>query len=210
MSVVLLTGAKGNLGSVVSRVLAGRGWTVAGVDRADGDLRVATDVQRMVDAIDQPLTGIVHLAGGITAGKRIEEHTSDDLQHMLSLNLVTTFNVLQAGIPRLKQAGGGSIITIGAQSVLHPVPDRAAYSAAKAAVIALTQSVAEEGRAHGIRANVIVPSIIDTPANREWGSPEDIARWITPEAIARTIADLLEPTNGISGAVIPMYGQLPY
>lgn len=101
-------------------------------------------------------------------------------------------------------------MTIGAQSVLHPVPNRAAYSAAKSAVVSLTQSVAEEGRAHGIRANCILPSIINTPANREWGSPEEIQKWVTPEAIARTIADLLAPTNDVNGAVIPMYGRLSY
>ena len=210
MSAVLLTGAHGNLGTAVGTVLAERGWTVIGVDRHDGDLGKADDVQRIVDGITEPLTGVVHLVGGIVAGKPIEEQSIDDLQHMVALNLTTTFNVIRTAIPRLKQAGCGSIVTIGAQSVLHPVPDRSTYSAAKSAVVSLTQAVAEEGRPHGIRANSIVPSILDTPANREWGSPEDIKQWVAPSTVANTIADLLEPTSGVSGAVIPMYGGLPY
>ena len=195
---------------MVSSHLQTEEWDVVAPRREDGDLSTIDAVRAIVDGIDQPLTGIVHLVGGIIAGNGIEETLPAEMQEMLALNVTTTFNVLHAGVPRLKEAGGGSIVTIGAQSVLHPVPNRAAYSAAKSAVVSLTQSVAEEGRAHGIRANCILPSIIDTPANREWGSPEEIQKWITPEAIARTIADLLEPTNGVSGATIPMYGRLHY
>jgi len=195
---------------VVSAHLSQQGWSVVAPHREDGDLSQIQEVQSIVDGIGQPLTGIVHLVGGIIAGSSIEETLPHDLQDMLTLNVTTTFNVLHAGIPRLKAAGGGSIVTIGAQSVLHPVANRAAYTAAKSAVVGLTKSVAEEGRDHGIRANCIIPSIIDTPANREWGSPEEIALWVTPEEIAHTIADLLAPTNGVSGAVIPMYGRLPY
>ena len=195
---------------MVSYHLQAEGWDVVAPRREDGDLSTIDAVRAIVDGIDQPLTGIVHLVGGIIAGNGIEETLPAEMQEMLALNVTTTFNVLHAGVPRLKGAGGGSIVTIGAQSVLHPVPNRAAYSAAKSAVVSLTQSVAEEGRAHGIRANCILPSIINTPANREWGSPEEIQKWVTPEAIARTIADLLAPTNDVNGAVIPMYGRLSY
>ena len=210
MPTVLLTGGHGGLGSVVSPVLADRGWDVIAPRQEDTDLSNGEDVDQLLTTIDQPLSGIVHLVGGIVAGKTLEEHTPEELQRMVMLNLVTTFNVLRSGIPRLKAADGGSIVTIGAQSVLHPAPNRAIYTATKSAVISLTQSVAEEGRPHGIRANCIVPSIIDTPANREWGSAEDIPKWISPQTIADTIADLLEPTNGVNGAVLPMYGGLPY
>lgn len=210
MPIVLLTGGHGALGSVVRAHLAEQGWSVAAPRREDGDLSTIDAVQAIIDGVGQPLAGIVHLVGGIIAGNSIEETLPLEMQEMLTRNVTTTFNVLHAGVPRLKEAGGGSIVTIGAHSVLHPVPNRAAYSAAKSAVVSLTQSVAEEGRAHGIRANCILPGIIDTPANREWGAPEDIVQWITPQAIARTIADLLAPTNGVSGAVIPMYGRIPY
>ena len=210
MKNVLLTGAKGNVGVTVTKVLADQGWNVIPVDKEDGDLGDPNDVSAIVTRATQPLSAVVHLVGGIAAGKPIEDIDLDDVHNMFTLNVVTTFNLMKAAIPLMKDSGGGSFVTIGAQSVLHPVADRAAYSAAKSAVVSLTQALAEEGRPHNIRANSILPSIIKTPANMEWASEEEAEKWPTREQIANAIADLIHPNSGVSGAVIPMFGKVPF
>ncbi|MFZ9870972.1 MAG: SDR family NAD(P)-dependent oxidoreductase [Candidatus Kapaibacteriota bacterium] len=207
MRSVLVTGGTGQLGQTVVPILQEREWNVVAVGRFTS----ASLIEQLLDVSD--MRGVVHLAGGIVAGKGLADHSTEDVEMMIDLNLRSTITTLQLTVPILEANGGGSIVTIGAQAVHHPVPGRALYAATKAAVVALTQAVAEEGRSTNIRANCILPSIIRTEANRAWGmmdAPDDVARWISPEAIGTTIADLLEPTNGISGAVIPMYGQLPF
>ena len=210
MATVLLTGAKGNVGQVVESVLSSNGWTVRGVDRQEGDLGDPNDVAKIIADTPKPLMAVVHLVGGITAGEPIENTSLEDLHNMFALNLITTFNLMKAAIPEMKSAGGGSFVTIGAQSVLHPTENRAAYSAAKAAVVSLTQSLAEEGREHGIRANTIVPSVIKTPANMEWATEEEAAKWPTREEVAETIAHLIDPKSNVNGATIPMFGKLHF
>lgn len=209
MSQILVTGATGGLGAAVVVELQRRGWNVYGASRADGDLTVPEHAHELIHKVGKTLSGVVHLAGGIAAGKPLEEQAVDEIDLMYSLNVFTTVNILRAALPTLK-ANSGSIVTIGAQAVLHPVPNRAAYASAKAAVVALTQAVAEEGRPFGVRANVILPSIIKTEANLAWASEDDAKGWPTPQSIANTIADLVDPACGISGAIIPMFGTIPY
>lgn len=209
MSLILVTGSTGGLGAAVVVELQRRGWNVYGASRADGDLTVPEHAHELIHKVGKTLSGVVHLTGGIAAGKPLEEQDIDEIDLMYSLNVFTTVNILRAALPTLK-ANSGSIVTIGAQAVLHPVPNRAAYASSKAAVVALTQAIAEEGRPHGVRANVILPSIIRTEANLSWASPGEASGWPTPAAIATTIGDLLEPTCAISGAVIPMFGTIPY
>ena len=207
---VLVTGAKGNLGTVVCKTLADAGWNVHGVDTSDGDLTLRSDTERIVGSIQKPLKAVVHLVGGIKAGKPLEELTFEDFQSMLNLNLVTAVNVLSVTIPVLKSTGGGAIIAMGAQSVIHPVGNRAAYSAAKTAVVSLILSAAEEGKQHNIRANAILPSVLRTPANLEWASEKEARTWPTLEQVASNIAYLIDPSCGVSGAVIPMFGSVPF
>lgn len=209
MALALVTGAAGNLGRIVVNVMQDAGWTVQGVDR-ETDLGDAVQTRRRFDDIGRGCKAVIHLVGGIVAGKPIEQTSPEDMQSMLSLNTVTTFNVMRATIPLMQDSGGGSFIAIGAQAVLHPVSNRAAYASSKAAVVSLVQSMAEEGRQKSIRANCILPSIIRTPANLEWAEGDMDKDWITPEEIARTIVHLSDPGCGVSGAVIPMYGRLPY
>ena len=210
MNSVVLTGIKGNLGVVVEAVLHQRGWNVIGMDRHDADLTDAEAVKHAITAIPTPLTAVVHLVGGIKAGTPIEETSTAVLMDMFMLNVVTAYNVMSAAIPAMKRAGGGCFVSMGAQSVLHPVKDRAAYSAAKSALVSLTLSLAEEGRPHNIRANSILPSIIKTPSNMEWATEEESKQWVTREQIASAIADLIDPSSGVSGAVIPMFGHIPF
>jgi 3-oxoacyl-[acyl-carrier protein] reductase len=202
--IVLLTGAGGQLGSVVRSYLTELGVVVIAADRDQVDFSDAAETQRFVAESAPLLQGVVHLVGGIRAGAPIEATTPDDVESMMQLNLVTTFNVMRAAIPLLVKSGGGSIVTVGAKAVLQPEGNRAAYAAAKAAVVSLTLSAAEEGRAAGVRANCIVPDVIRTAANLEWGSPAQVRLWVDPEEIASVIHDLLQPSCAITGTVIPM------
>jgi NAD(P)-dependent dehydrogenase (short-subunit alcohol dehydrogenase family) len=201
---VLLTGAGGQLGQVVSGYLAERSVEVIAADRDRVDLSDPTDCDRFVRQHAQSISAVVHLVGGIRAGTAITETTPEDVHAMIALNFITTFNVLRATTPALALNGGGSIVTIGAKAVLQADVNRASYAAAKAAVVSLTLSAAEEGRAHGIRANCIIPDVIRTPANLEWGSPEEARRWVEPSEIASVIYDLIQPSCAISATVIPM------
>jgi NAD(P)-dependent dehydrogenase (short-subunit alcohol dehydrogenase family) len=201
---ILLTGARGELGSVVHSYLLEKGADVVAVDRNNVDLASHNDCQRFISAQCAHITGVVHLVGGIRAGEPIVSTSPDDVDAMMQLNFTTTFNVLRAAMPVLIANGGGSIITIGARAVLQPTARRAAYAAAKAAVVSLTLYAAEEGRAHGVRANCIIPDIIRTSANLTWGTPDEIATWVSPEEIASEMVDLLHPDCAITGTVIPM------
>jgi 3-oxoacyl-[acyl-carrier protein] reductase len=201
---ILLTGARGELGSVVHSYLLENGADVVAADRNTVDLANHDDCKRFISAECAHISGVVHLVGGIRAGEPITSTSTDDVDAMMQLNFTTTFNVLRAAMPVLVANGGGSIITIGAKAVLHPTARRAAYAAAKAAVVSLTLSAAEEGRVHGVRANCIVPDIIRTSANLTWGAPDEIATWVSPEEIASVMVDLLQPDCAITGAVIPM------
>ncbi|MBK6292641.1 MAG: SDR family oxidoreductase [Candidatus Kapabacteria bacterium] len=207
MPTMLITGSSGGLGRVVANQARTTGWNVFAVNHEHGDLADENVLQRLVPDIPQDLTAVVHLVGGITAGKPLDQTTQSDLEHMLRLNVTTTFNVMQATIPLLRSNGGGSIVTIGAQAVVHPVPNRSLYAASKSAVVSLTQSVAEEGRSEGIRCNCILPSVIRTEANLAWADGAMADEWVTPEQIATTILHLCSPECGLSGGVIPMFGR---
>lgn len=207
MPTMLITGATGGLGIVVAEHARLAAWNVFAIGQEHGDLANDAVVQRLIPEIPQDLSAVVHLVGGIEAGKPLDQTTPSELEHMLHLNVTTTFNVLRATIPLLRSQGGGSIVTIGAQSVVHPVPNKSLYAASKAAVVSLARSVAEEGREYGIRSNCILPSVIRTEANLSWAEGSMADEWVTPEQIASTILHLCSHQCSINGAVIPMYGR---
>jgi NAD(P)-dependent dehydrogenase (short-subunit alcohol dehydrogenase family) len=230
MNTVIISGANGGLGkSIVERFLEG-GWRVYALcKRKDSAKALAREFVRFTGTVNvmvcdlastvsthhfltrselQSVDAVIHTAGGIEAGKPIEETTPEMVQAMLEINYVTAFNLLRVTVPLLK-VRGGAIVTIGAQAAIKPESNKSAYAASKAALIALTQATAHEGKQHSISANCIVPSIIDTPSNREWGAPEDITKWVTPATIADAAWMLCTAAGrGISGAVLPMRGMM--
>lgn len=208
MATMLITGGHGALGSVVVEYAASAGWKTITPTVDEYDLRQPTDVLKLAGTLPADLRAVVHLVGGIAAGAPLEATSEADVHLMIDLNYRTAVNVLRATLPLL-QAHGGSIVTIGAQVVMHPVVDKAVYASTKAAVAALTRAVAEEGRAYGVRANCILPSIIRTDANLEWADAETARDFVTPQEIASTIVDLCRHDCGINGALIPMYGNIP-
>jgi NAD(P)-dependent dehydrogenase (short-subunit alcohol dehydrogenase family) len=154
-----------------------------------------------------PLWASVHLAGGFQA-KPIGDTSRSDLDRQLELNLVTAFLCCREAVKAMRTSGGGRIVNVGARVVEVPVGGSIAYSVSKAGVAALTRSLAVEARGDGILVNAILPSIIDTPANRAAMPTADTARWPKPDDLARAILWLASPENRLtSGALVPVYGN---
>jgi NAD(P)-dependent dehydrogenase (short-subunit alcohol dehydrogenase family) len=155
-----------------------------------------------------PLRALVNLVGGFAAGGRVHETPIEEFERQFQLNLRPTYLMTQAAIPSLLEQGGGSIVCVGSRAAVAPFPGAAGYVASKAAVIAFAQAVSKEYLDSGVRCNAILPSVIDTPANRSAMPDADHDRWVKPAEIASVIAHLLSPASAsISGAAIPVYGR---
>lgn len=226
---VIVTGGSGGLGTAVTRTLLDGGWRVivpikSGRDRqrlpehaslhpVEADLLDPAAVSRMVDfaAAEEeaaPLGAVVNLVGGFKAGSRVHETPVEEFEDLLRLNLRPTFLTCQASIPALRDAGGGAMVCVSARAALRPFSGGAAYAVAKAAVLTLVDALAVEYRDDGIRANAILPSVIDTPANRAAMPDSDASKWVKPEQIASVVRFLCEDGSGVvSGAHVPVYGR---
>jgi NAD(P)-dependent dehydrogenase (short-subunit alcohol dehydrogenase family) len=223
---VLVAGGAGALGSAVVAELRGRGWDVTVLDRQEhggepdapptdgGALRyVQADLldQRSAAAAVESVAGlkaVVNLVGGFAMGPKVGESDLDEFEFMLRLNLFPAFNLARAAMPRLVAAGGGAFVCVSARAALEPFSGAAGYITAKAGILAFVRSLHAEYHGDGVRANAILPSVIDTPANRESMPGSDWSKWVSPEQIARVIASLCSddfaPT---SGAAVPVYGR---
>ena len=165
---------------------------------------VATDGQA-------PLRGLVNLVGGFAVGGRVHETPVEEFEHQFRLNLRSSYLMIQAAVPKMLQndpPDRGSIVCVGTRAALQPFKGAAGYISSKAAVIAFTQAIAVEYKDDMIRCNVILPSVIDTPANRSSMPKADHEMWVKPEQIAGEIAHLLSPdSEPVNGAAIPVYGR---
>ena len=129
-------------------------------------------------------------------------------EHMLTLNLTATFLCCRAVIRHMLSADYGRIVNIASRTAVQPAPALSAYNVSKAGVVMLTETIAAELKGHDITCNVILPSVIDTPANRQAMAGADASKWVQPAAIAAVILDLLSDRWGIvNGAAIPVYGS---
>jgi NAD(P)-dependent dehydrogenase (short-subunit alcohol dehydrogenase family) len=127
---------------------------------------------------------------------------------MLDLNLRSAQLMFRAVLPSMIKAGKGRIVAVGARAALEPIANFAAYSVSKAALVALVKTVALEVKDAGITANVVLPSVIDTPANRAAMPSADASKWVTPESIAGLLIWLTsDAARDVSGAAIPIYGR---
>jgi NAD(P)-dependent dehydrogenase (short-subunit alcohol dehydrogenase family) len=224
----LITGGTGGLGAAVTRAFLDGGWRVVVPVFADaererlsaherlvlepadlGDPDSTTAVTHIAAADgDAPLRAVVNLVGGFAAGGRVHETPVGDYESQLRLNLRPAYLVCHAAIPHMQAAGGGAIVCVSSRSALKPFAGAAGYIVAKAAVLAFVDVLAVEYRDDGIRANAILPSVIDTPANRRSMPDADHSRWVAPEQIASVVRFLCEDGSGIvSGAHVPVYGR---
>jgi NAD(P)-dependent dehydrogenase (short-subunit alcohol dehydrogenase family) len=227
-SSAIVSGGTGGLGAAVVKRLLDDSWRVVvpwiveselerierreGLELVEADLfereGVAAVVDLAVRAGDAPLRGLVNLVGGFAAGGRVHETALEDFEKQFRLNLRATYLLTQAALPPMLEHRGGAIVCVGTRAALAPFRGAAGYIASKAAVIAFSNAVAVEYRDDGIRCNAILPSVIDTPANRESMPNADHDRWVKPEAIAGVVAHLLSnDASPVSGAAIPVYGR---
>ena len=219
-----MSGGTGGLGSAVTRTLLDDGWRVVvpyieereleRLERHDRLLTVAADlfdegaVAGVVGAAGDDLRAIVNLVGGFAAGGRIHETPIEEFEGQFRLNLRPTYLLCHAGLPALIAAGGGSIVCVSTRAALRPFPGAAGYIASKAAVLAFVDALAVEYTGDGVRANAILPSVIDTAANRAAQPDADHTRWVEPEEIARVVRFLCsDDATPTSGAHIPVYGR---
>jgi NAD(P)-dependent dehydrogenase (short-subunit alcohol dehydrogenase family) len=156
-----------------------------------------------------PLRAVVNLVGGYGAGGRVHETPVEHFEDQLRLNLRPTYLVCHAAIPHLlEHDGGGAIVCVSSRAALKPFAGAAGYIVAKAAVLAFVDVLHAEYGADGIRANAILPSVIDTPANRRSMPDADHSRWVTGPQIAAVVRFLCEDGSGIvGGAHVPVYGR---
>jgi NAD(P)-dependent dehydrogenase (short-subunit alcohol dehydrogenase family) len=164
----------------------------------------------MKRVVDQwgAIHGLCALVGGWAGGRDVEETDDVRFERMLDLNLRSAFYAVRAAVPHLKEAEWGRIILVGSRGAIDFFEAQAAFNIAKAGVAALGQSVATELESTGVTANVLVPSVIDTPATRQSLPYADYVNWPTPDEIAAVIEFLLSEESGvINGALLPVYGR---
>ncbi len=219
---VAVTGAAGALGQTTVEVLARAGWKVVGIDLAEGpfegvDLALGgvnlTDETAMTAAAGRieaqfgRLDGLVNIAGGFQ-WEPIGGGELATWDRLYAMNVKTTLVASRALTPLLL-ASGGAIVNIGAAASLKAAMGMGAYAASKAGVARLTEALAEELKDAGVRVNAVLPSIIDTAANRRDMPDAEFSRWVTPEALANVVAFLLSPeASAITGALLPVTGRV--
>ncbi len=218
MPTALITGGSGGLGVAVVHAFLDDGWRVvapllrgagaerlpAEAERFDADLTDPDDVARAVRTAasddERPLKAVVNLVGGFAAGQHVATTPLAEFEQQFALNLRPTYLVTQSALPELEAAGGGAIVCMASHAAVEPFAGAAGYVASKAAVSAFARTVALEHE--GVRCNVVSPSLIDTPANRE-AMPDAIARMVPPERIAAVIRFLCDDRSAaIDGAVL--------
>jgi NAD(P)-dependent dehydrogenase (short-subunit alcohol dehydrogenase family) len=222
---VLVAGGTGALGGAVLRELAESGYDVTATwlvereaDRIQSELGDAVQLLRadLLDAAGaagaveavEGLEAVVNLVGGFSDGPKAHETDPDDFMKMIRLNVLPAFLLARAAMPVLSERGGGAFVAVSARAALRPFPGAAGYITGKAAVLALVQALDTEYKAAGVRCNAVLPSVIDTPANREATPDADFERWVEPAEIAKVIRFLVSDESApVSGAGVPVYGR---
>ena len=222
--VVIVTGAFGALGREVAAAAVEAGYKVAaldfspppgsglaadilplgGLDLADpakADAAVAEAAKRLgrVDAL-------FNIAGGFRF-EDVAGGATDSWERMHRLNLLTALNTSRAALQHLAASGAGAIVNVGAAAALKAGAGMGPYAASKSGVHRLTEALAEEWKGRGITVNAVLPSTLDTPANRADMPDADFARWVTPRDLAKVMLFLAGPSaRVVTGALIPVVG----
>lgn len=163
---------------------------------------------RSVSALENgKIDFLINTVGGIHDKIEVSDFKTAEFNKSMSLNFYSTFFFSREVLKVMQANEFGRIVSIGAIAALETTPGKFAYSVSKSAVVNLMNTISEENKDKNIRANSIVPSIIDTPANREWGSDEEIKKWVNPDEIAGVICNLLSETSSpIRESILKVYG----
>lgn len=228
--VAIVTGAVGNLGRAVAHRFLERDAQVILLDRslerlietfpslADNDRHmlignvdlsageeVAAVFRRIVDHFGR-VDVLVNTVGGFQGGKSVEEESPDTWDRLFHLNVLTAVNTCRSAAPLMRARGTGRIINVASPAALKGDAGLAAYSASKAALLRMTESLADELKDANV--NAVLPGTLDTPQNREAMPTADHSRWVPPEAVADVILFLAsDESRAINGAAIPVYGR---
>jgi NAD(P)-dependent dehydrogenase (short-subunit alcohol dehydrogenase family) len=222
--VIVVTGASGALGKVVAEAALARGARVAGVDHAPSqipatqnrielggvDLSDATEAKKAIDAVAAHfgrLDALINIAGGF-AFEAIAEGDPRTWQRMYALNVLTALNASRSAIPHLAASASGRIVNVGAMGALQAGAGMGPYAASKAGVHRLTEALATEWKGK-ITVNAVLPSTIDTPANRASMPKADFAKWVTARELADVILFLAsDAASAVTGALLPVSGRV--
>jgi NAD(P)-dependent dehydrogenase (short-subunit alcohol dehydrogenase family) len=206
---VVVTGSAGNLGAEVGRRFGSLGGRVVPVDLPT-NLLDQKAVDGVVDAIVAKhgrLDVLCNIAGGFRMGSPVHETSDQDWDFLFNVNVRTVLHTARAVVPHMLKAGGGKIVNIGAFAAQRGAAQMGAYTAAKAAVIRLTEAMSAELREKNINVNCVLPTVLDTPQNRAAMPDADPARWVALQDIAAVIAFLAsDEARAIHGAAIPVTG----
>ncbi|HOU12216.1 MAG TPA: SDR family NAD(P)-dependent oxidoreductase [Anaerolineae bacterium] len=228
--VTMITGATGNLGQAVAQAFAAANATVVLIARSEASIRQAlpalaaspnaliapadlTNPESVQSAVAAALHAfgridvLANTVGGYKAGEPVHTTPIETWDFMFDLNVRTAFLVSQAVIPAMLAQGHGAIIHTASRAGLSGGKNAAAYSAAKSAVIRLTESLAAELKHNGINVNCVLPGVIDTPENRAAMPTARHEHWVSADAIAQVILFLAsDAARAIHGAAVPVYG----
>jgi len=227
---IVVTGAFGALGSVVAETAAKRGASVALIDHAEAapagfaerlganalllggvdlaSLAAAETAMASVKAKFGRLDALINIAGGFQ-WETIADGEVDAWDRMYAMNLKTALNACKAALPYLVESGAGRVVNVGAGSALHAASGFGPYAASKSAVHRLTESLADELKLKGVTVNAVLPSTIDTVANRRDMPKADFSRWVAPSDLAAVILFLAsDEARAVTGALIPVSGRV--
>jgi NAD(P)-dependent dehydrogenase (short-subunit alcohol dehydrogenase family) len=222
--VVVITGALGALGRVVAETAQKSGARVAGIDHApsqaaatverielgDVDLSDASAAKKAIDTAASHfgrLDALINIAGGFTF-ETIADGDIKSWHRMYAMNVLTALNACKAAIPHLVSSSAGRIINVGAMGALHAGAGMGPYAASKAGVHRLTEALAAEQKGK-ITVNAVLPSTIDTAANRASMPKSDFSKWVTPQELADVILFLAsDAASAVTGALIPVTGRV--
>ena len=227
---IVVTGGFGALGSGVAAAAVDRGASVAALDVApfapaaladrlgtnalilggvdlsspEGALKAMAAVKVKFGRLD----ALLNIAGGFQ-WETVEDGKAESWDRMFALNLKTALNACNAALPYLLESGAGRIVNVGAQTALKAAAGFGPYAASKSAVHRLTESLADELKLKGVTVNAVLPSIIDTPANRRDMANADFSRWVAPADLAAVILFLAsDEAKAVTGALIPVSGRV--
>ena len=222
--IVLITGAKGGLGSFITQAFLATGASVVGASRSisaedfpqanfvplPSDFTKASSANDAVHSVVSRFGGLdvlVHVMGGFAGGKTVAETDDATWEQMRDLNLTSAFYTLRAAIPYLRKSHNGRIVAIGSQSAVEPHTGLGAYVTFKSALTMLVRTVALENKDAGLTANVVLPGTMDTPANRKSMPDADFSKWVQPKDVANLVLWLSDERScHVTGVAVPIEG----